>query len=260
MDFKLFYKVKNMIKFLVDHPAVFITDKKILVISDIHIGIEHYMYQHGIVIPPQAEKFQKIIESLIDLTKAKTLVILGDMKYKVPGTSIRELKEIPKFLENLSDKIKIIITKGNHDDFLETLVPEEVKVYGSRGFKLGNYGFFHGHAWPSKKLMQCDYLFMGHLQPAFEFRDKLGYSSIQQVWLKGKLNQELIKKKYKISKTGKLNIIIVPSFNRLSGSLAVNKTLDEELTGPLLTNNILDISKTVAYLLDGTCLGRIIRT
>lgn len=249
-----------MIKFLVDHPAAFITDKKILVISDIHIGIEHYLYEHGIVIPPQVEKFQKIIESLIDLTKAKTLVILGDVKYKVPGTSIRELREIPKFLERLSDNIKIIITKGNHDDFLETIVPEDIKVYSSRGFKLGSYGFFHGHAWPSKKLMQCDYLFMGHIQPAIEFRDKLGYSSIQQVWLKGKLNQELIKKKYKISKTGKLNIIIVPSFNRLSGSLAVNKALDEELTGPLLTNKALDIGKTIAYLLDGTALGRIMRT
>jgi len=249
-----------MIKFLADHPEVFITDKKILVISDIHIGIEYYLYQHGIVIPPQAEKFQKTIESLIDLTKAKILVMLGDVKYKVPGTSIRELKEIPKFLENLSEKIKIIVTKGNHDDFLQTITPEDVKIYSSRGFKLGNYGFFHGHAWPSKKLMQCDYLFMGHLQPAFEFRDKLGYTSIQQVWLKGKLDQDLIKKKYKISKTGKLNIIIVPSFNRLSGSLAVNKTLKEDLLGPLLTNNILDINKTVAYLLDGTCLGRIIRT
>ena len=249
-----------MIKFLVDRPAAFITDKKILVISDLHIGLEHYLYEKGIVISPQAEKFKKIIEDLIDLTKAKALVITGDLKYKVPGTSIRELKEIPKFLGNLSDKIKIIVTKGNHDDFLQTITPEDVKIYSSRGFKLGNYGFFHGHAWPSKKLMQCDYLFMGHLQPAFEFRDKLGYTSIQQVWLKGKLDQELIKKKYKISKTGKLNIILVPAFNRLSGSLAVNKTLKEDLLGPLLTNNILDISKTVAYLLDGTCLGRTIRT
>lgn len=246
-----------MIKFLVDYPATFITDKKILVISDLHIGMEYYLYENGIVIPPQAEKFQKIIETLINLTKAKTLVIVGDVKFKVPGTSIRELKEIPKFLENLSEKIKIVITKGNHDDFLETIVPEDVKVYGSRGFKLGNYGFFHGHAWPSKILMKCDYLFMGHMQPGIEFRDKLGYSSIQQVWLKGKLNQELIKKKYKISKTGKLNIIIVPSFNRLSGSLAVNKTLDEELTRPLLTNKILDINKARAYLLDGTYLGKI---
>ncbi len=246
-----------MIKFLVDHPAAFITDKKILVISDLHIGLEHYLYEHGIVIPSQAEKFQKAIEGLIDLTKAKILVITGDIKYKVPGTSMRELREVPKFLGNLSEKIKIVITKGNHDDFLETIVPENVKVYSSRGFKLGSYGFFHGHAWPSKKLMQCDYLFMGHMQPAVEFKDKLGYSSIQQVWLKGKLDQELIKKKYKISKTGKLNIIIVPSFNRLSGSLIVNRKLKEELVGPLLTNNILDIEQTTSYLLDGTSLGKV---
>lgn len=246
-----------MIRFLIDNPAAFITDKNILVVSDLHIGIEHYLYQKGIVIPPQAEKFQKSIENLINLTEAKTLVILGDLKYKVPGASFGELREIPRFLSNLSEKIKIIITKGNHDDFLETIVPENIKVYSSRGFKIGEYGFFHGHAWPSKRLIQCDHLFMGHLQPSIEFKDKLGYTSIQQVWLKGKLNQESIKKRYKISKTGKLNIIIVPSFNRLSGSLSVNKTLQKDLIGPLFTNKILDINETKAYLLDGTYLGKI---
>ncbi len=244
-----------MIKLLTDYPAAFVTDRRILVISDLHLGLEHQLYTQGIVIPPQAEKFQKTIEHLTDLTKARILVITGDLKYKVPGISLRELREIPKFLENLSEKIKIVLVKGNHDDFIETIVPSDVKVYSSRGVKIGKYGFFHGHAWPSEKLIQCDYLFIGHLQAAVEFRDKLGYATREQVWLRGKLNQEQIKEKYKISKTGKLNIIIIPSFNRLSGSLAVNKVLDEELLGPLFTNKALDIDRTVAHLLDGTHLG-----
>lgn len=249
-----------MIKFLVDYPAAFITDKKILVISDLHIGIEHELFKSGVVIPPQVEKFQKTLNYLISQTKAKTLVILGDLKHEVPGISLREERQIPKLLEYLIEKVKLVLCKGNHDTELKGLMPEEMKVYSSRGFKLGKYGFFHGHAWPSKALMQCDYLFMGHLQPGVEFKDKLDYRSVQQVWLKGKLNEKLIKKRYKINKTGKLNIIVAPSFNKLSGSLAVNKALKEELIGPLLTNKVLDIDKTVAYLLDGTCLGRITRT
>ena len=117
------------------------------------------------------------------------------------------------------------------------------------------YGFFHGHAWPSKKLMSCDYIFMGHIQPAVEFIDKLGYRSRQQVWLKSKLNQEIIKKKYKINKTGKLNLIVFPAFNNLSGSL--NVTGDKKLTGPMLTNGLFDLEESKAYLLDGTYLGDI---
>lgn len=246
-----------MIKFLYEHPAAFISDKKILAISDLHIGIENELYKKGVVIPAQVEKFKKTLDKLIDQTKAKTLVILGDLKHNVPGISLREERQIPKLFEDLVEKVKVILCKGNHDTEMKGLLPETVKIYSSRGFKTGEYGFFHGHAWPSKNLMKCNYLFMGHLQPAVEFIDKLGYRSIQQVWLKGELNQKIVKKKYKISNTGELNIIIAPSFNKLSGSLIVNKKVKEKLTGPLFTNSALDISKMTAYLLDGTCLGKV---
>ena len=241
------------IKLLTDYPVAFISDKKILVISDTHIGIEYDLSQSGIRIHKQIEKFEEVLDKLIAHTKAKTLVILGDVKYKVPGTSIQELRDIPKFLDYLSIKVKVLITKGNHDDYLETLIPSKVKLYGSKGFKFGEYGFFHGHAWPNKRLMECDYLFTGHIQPAVEFKDKLGYRSRQQVWLKGKLNQDAIKKKYKIRSTGKLNIIVFPAFNSLSGSL--NLTEYEDLSGPLLTNKILNLDDMKTYLLDGTYLG-----
>jgi len=246
-----------MIKFLYEYPVTFISDKKILVISDLHIGIENELYNKGVVIPPQVEKFKKILDKLIEQTKAKTLVILGDLKHNVPGISLREERQIPKLFEDLVKRVEVVLCKGNHDTEMKGLLPENVKIYSSRGFKIEEYGFFHGHAWPSKLLIKCDYLFMGHVQPAVEFIDKLGYRSVQQVWLKGELNQEIIKKKYKTKKTGELNIIITPSFNKLSGSLVVNKKLKEELTGPLFTNKVLDINKMTAYLLDGTCLGKV---
>lgn len=241
------------IKLLTDYPVVFIPDKKILIISDTHIGVEYELGQAGIRIHKQIEKFQGILDKLIEQTKTKILIILGDVKHKVPGASIQELRDVPKFLEYLSTKVKVIVCKGNHDDQIELLIPAGVKLYGSKGFKLGKYGFFHGHAWPSEKLMQCDYLFMGHIQPAIQFKDKLGYSSHQQVWLKGKLNQDVIKKKYKINSTGKLNIILLPSFNRLLGSLNVIEKQD--LSGPLLTSKAMNLDEMRTYLLDGTYLG-----
>jgi putative SbcD/Mre11-related phosphoesterase len=247
------------IKFIVDHPALFISDKKILVIADLHLGLEYELYKNGIVISPQAKKFQKILDNLIEMTRAKTLIILGDIKHEVPGISYREEKEIPKLFNHLIKKVQVICCKGNHDTHLRELLPKKVKIYSSRGFKLGKYGFFHGHAWPSKKLMQCDYLFMGHVHCAVEFRDKLGYRFLEHVWIKGKLNEKFVKKKYKIKKTGKLQTIILPTFNKLLGGVAVNTTTDKELIGPLLANKLLDIEKSKAYLLDGTFLGEIKR-
>jgi hypothetical protein len=243
------------IRFLTDYPALFISDKKILVISELHIGLEYELYKSGIKIPSQRRKFEEAIDQLIKLTKAKMLVILGDIKHKVPGSTIREDIEIPRFLEDLKQKIKVILIKGNHDDRIEEIIPSGVKIYGSRGCKIDKYGFFHGHAWPSKKLMGCDYLFMGHVHPAIEFRDSFGFRSVLSVWLKGKLNQELVKKKYKIKKTGKLNAIVLPTFNSILGGAALNRIAKERHTGPLFVNKIFDVDSSKVYLLDGTYLG-----
>lgn len=245
------------IKFITDFPALFISDISSLVLADLHLGLEYELFQSGIVIPSQAEKFQKIIDHLIEITKAKTLIVLGDIKHKVPGISYREMKEIPKLFEHLADKIVIRITKGNHDTYLKDLLPKKVKIYPSSGFKIGKYGFFHGHAWPSKQLMKCDYLFMAHIHPCIEFRDKLGYRSIEQVWIRGNLNKKLVRKKYKIEKLGKLQTIILPTFNKLLGGIALNRKIEKELIGPLLVNKFIDIDKAKAYLLDGTFLGNI---
>lgn len=245
------------IKIITDCPALFVSDKKILVITDLHLGLEYELYKSGIIISPQAKKFQKILDKLIKMTKAETLIILGDIKHEVPGISYREEKEIPKLFNYLTERVQVICCKGNHDTHLHEILPKGVKIYSSRGFKLGVYGFFHGHAWPSKKLMRCDYLFMGHIHPAVEFKDKFGYRFLEHVWIKGKLNKELVKKKYKIKKTGKLQTIILPAFNKLLGGVAVNLAADEELIGPLLANKFFDINKSKAYLLDGTFLGDI---
>lgn len=243
------------IRFLTDFPAAFIPDKKALVVAELHLGLEYELYTSGIAIPSQGEKFRETIDKLIEQTNAKLLIIVGDIKHKVPGSTIREDKEIPKLLNYLKEKIKVVLVKGNHDDRIEEIIPEGVKVCSSRGLKLGSYGFFHGHAWPSKKLMDCDYLFMGHIHPAIEFKDQFGYRSVLHVWLKGELDKELIKKKFKIKKTGRLTTIILPTFNTILGGVAVNKIAKEEVIGPLLKNKIFDTDNSKVYLLDGTYLG-----
>lgn len=253
------------IRFVRNHPALLITDnikkkRKILVVADLHLGLEHELFASGIVISPQAEKFQKEFDKLIRMTKADTLIILGDLKHKVPGISFRELREVPKLLEHLMKRVNVIVTKGNHDDFIEKLVPRGVKVYSSRGFKIKgkfSYGFFHGHAWPSKALMKCDYLFMAHSHPGIEFKDKFGFRIVEPVWVKSELKKEIVAKKYKLKTIGKLQTIILPTFNPILGGIPLNK--GKEYIGPLLSSKAFYIPDATAYLLDGTELGKIKR-
>ena len=245
-------------RFIKNYPALFIEKIKTLVIADLHIGISYELYKSGINIPSQVKEMKKTIEKLIKQTKAKTLVILGDIKHDVPGISIQEMREIPEFLKALSKKIKVEICLGNHDTYLKEILPDNIRLHGTKGFKIKNFGFSHGHAWPSKELVTCDYLIISHTHPTIHFMDKLGYRIVEPVWVKGKINREKVKERYKIKKTGKLEVIIMPAFNNLLGGTPINvKTTSDELLGPLLRNHFIDMDNVEIYLLGGTYLGKL---
>jgi putative SbcD/Mre11-related phosphoesterase len=245
-------------KFIKNFPALFIEEIKSLIIADLHIGIEYELYKSGIKIPNQVKEMEKNIEKLIKQTKAKRLIILGDVKHDVPGISYQEMREIPEFLKTISKMISVDICLGNHDTYLKEILPENIKLHGTKGFKIKNFGFNHGHAWPSEELLTCDCLIISHTHPIIQFIDKFGYRIIEPVWVKGKIDKEKVKEKYKIKKTGKLEVIVMPAFNRLLGGTPVNiKTNNDELLGPLLKNEFIDLKMAEIYLLDGTYLGKL---
>jgi len=242
------------IRFVTGYPAVFITDERILAIADVQIGLEHELYEKGVVIHAQVDKFLKTLNHLIRVTKARKLVIVGDLKHMVPGISLREDRELLRFFKPLTKKVKVILVKGNHDTGLTGLLPEEIEVHDGRGVKIGRYGFFHGHAWPAREIVDCDHLIMGHLQPGVEFTDRIGHRAVEQVWLRGELDKKKVMKHYKAKKTGKMELIIIPAFNKLLGSAPVNKMKKKDYRGPF-ANGALDMRKARVYLLDGTFVG-----
>ena len=197
-------------KFLIDRALLI---EKTLVIADLHIGFESELYHSGISIPSQIHKMEHRIEKLIKQTKAKRLIILGDLKHQVPGTSYQELQEIPEFLKCLSDKVEVIIVKGNHDADLEKIT--NVKITSAKGIKIGKYGFVHGHAWFSARLLDCEYLIIGHVHPAVEFNAK----TKEHCWIKSEPDIKKIEKKFK-KKCKIKEVIIMPTFNPLIGGMA----------------------------------------
>ncbi|MEM5871444.1 MAG: metallophosphoesterase [Candidatus Aenigmatarchaeota archaeon] len=251
-------------KFITNYPSVLVKDK--LVIADLHIGIEFEFYESGIKIPSNIDKIEKAIEKLIKMTRAKTILILGDVKHKVPGITKQELREIPEFFSMLAEKVTIEIVPGNHDGALKKYLPEneKIKLYPSKGFLFGKFYFLHGHTWPSKEFLKAKYVFIGHEHPQIEFRDALGYRFTEQVWIRAKLSEEKIIKKYKEIPNKLPELIIVPHFNRLCGGISMNSPLDEiekrhkvyhTGIGPLV--RCANLEKAKIYLLDGTFLGEL---
>lgn len=231
-----------MIKFLKNHPMVLI-DGKFLVLSELHLGFEKELNNKGILLPSQTEKFAKIIRKACVKTKAKKLIIIGDVKHRIFGVGRKDLKEVLKFFNFLEKFVDVIVVKGNHDSGLEKIL--KIKIYGSRGLKIGKYGFFHGHAKPYKELMECDFLFTSHLHPCL----KLG-NNIFRVWVKSKIEKEKVMKEYKIKKVGKLNLIVLPTFNPFLGGILLNKEKAEIF-------NLVNFNDSEIYLLDGTFLGKL---
>jgi len=240
-------------KFLTEEPALIVD--KILVIADLHLGIEYDLYKSGFSLPSRIDKIKNKIIKIILENKPKKLVLLGDIKHNVPQISYQEKKEIPKFLSDISDIIETHIVPGNHDGNIEKLLPGDVKIHGRSGFLLNKIYFNHGHSWPGKRFSKSKLLLMGHSHPAIEFKDSLGYKYIEPCWLRCKLNKNKLEKKY-----GKIECneaIILPAFNPLISGMPVNRGLDKPFIGPLMRNNMINLRKADAYLLDGTYLGKV---
>jgi putative SbcD/Mre11-related phosphoesterase len=237
-------------KFITDQPAILLDDT--LVISDLHIGMEYELYQDGVKIPPQTPKMLEKIMGLIEITGAKKIVLLGDVKHMIVNISDREFFAVPEFLKKLSEQVKVEIVPGNHDGDLKTILPKGVKLHSTKGFAMDNVYLNHGHTWPSPSIKDCDYLIIGHLHPVIEFRDSLGYRSAELAWIRSKVDKKLLSEKYgKMS--GKLELIVMPAFNHLMGGMPFN--VGEPIVGPIL--KYVNVGNARAHLLDGTLLGKI---
>jgi len=235
-----------------DHPILEVTNgEKILCAGDLHIGIEEELRKKGIHVPSQTHRME---EELLALGKShERLILLGDIKHQVPGTTRQENIEIPRFLKNMRNAFRRIdIVRGNHDGGIEDYLLDGVVLHSSAGFSIGNIGFLHGHTWPSIELASCEILVMSHNHPAVFFKDGLGNVQTEPCWLRASPTDIA----FEFFDTFPKEIIIMPALNRMLGGSPVNAE-ECELLGPLFTNKIVDIANAEVHLLDGVNLGRV---
>lgn len=161
--------------------AVFLEKEEILVISDLHLGYEENLgiaiprQQYKQIIRELDNIFREIdkisknknlkhqgsqaslkqISSQLDNgelakpelsfnnKKIKKIIILGDFKHNFGENREEEWREVRGVIEFLEKKAKIIIVKGNHDNYLANIAEKyniEIRDY----YIEGEYGFIHG--------------------------------------------------------------------------------------------------------------------
>ena len=224
--------------------------ERLLIASDLHLGLEHELWLGGVSIPSQTKKILALLKGYLDMTMPDRLLILGDLKHNVPKTSWQEKREVPDFLRQLSAQVRVDIVSGNHDSNLADMAPLGVRVHPSTGIVREGRGYFHGHTWPEEKVVRSGFMVAAHLHPAVRLKDPLGNFRTHPVWARAPIQTEVVEEHYGFASSGE--IIIMPAFNPLCGGLALNEPA-EDMRGPLLA--MANMEHARLYLLDGTDLG-----
>lgn len=141
-----------------------------LVISDLHLGFEGALAEQGVSIP----RFQRrvILERLgamLDRSRAERVVVAGDFKHEFSKNLVDEWVEVKQVLRFLAERVTPILVRGNHDNYLATILGDLGLELRDRA-DVGGYTIVHGH----EDVSTLAPIVMGHEHPAVKLKDELG--------------------------------------------------------------------------------------
>ncbi len=180
--------------------AIFLVKSKALVISDLQLGYEQQLRAMGHnIIYEQAKQMLILLESLIKETKAKMLIINGDLKHEFGKISAQERRDIIGLLGKLKNRVKIVVIRGNHDTMTQQLI-EELGVEFVESLELDGVYLLHGHKLPNNMPSTTKSIIIGHAHPAVTINDGVR-SERYKCFLIGKYKRK--------------ELIVLPSFSTI---------------------------------------------
>ena len=235
-------------KIIPGYPALMINDKeKNLVITDLHIGFENNLSQNNIFLGKNTTINESIkeVKKIINKTKPDSLILLGDIKSGIKSITKIEWDTVPIFFENIKKYVDITIIPGNHDANIEKLIPSGVTSATSKGLIIEDILLTHGHTMPSENFSHVNKIIMGHVHPVF-FQEESVVNG-KRVWVSIKSKKQNIFP----SKTGELEITIMPSFNKYF--YATHKAFYKKSISPIIDK--IEVVEAKILTLDGTIIG-----
>ncbi len=218
-------------------PLLYIKSLDTIVCSDLHLGYEGVMASRGSFVPKL--NFRKIKEMMMKASKAfgaKTVIVVGDIKNEFADVHVEEFNEFREFIGFLRKELgigRIILIKGNHDNFIDRFRQALGFEIFAQETLLGDYLFFHGEELPKGKGGKT--LVMGHLHPAIAVYNKVGVKEKIKCFLYGQIDD------------GR-NIVILPAMNYFAEGVDVNQEHLEKMA-PIF-DSMLDVDEMKAL-----CLG-----
>lgn len=218
-------------------PILYIKSLDAVVCSDLHLGYEGVMADRGTFLPKvNLKNAKESIAKAVKATGARGVIVDGDIKNEFSKVHMEEFNEFHEFVNYLRDELgvkRIILIKGNHDNFIDRLKEAlKVEVYAQEAL-ISDFLFFHGEELPRSK--EGSMLIMGHVHPAITLYNSLGIREKLRCFLYGKM------------KDGR-KVIVIPAMNYFAEGVGVN-TEDVEEMAPVF-RKMLDVDGMKAY-----CIG-----
>ena len=235
-------------KIVSGYPALIIeNDKKNLVITDLHLGFESKLALNNIFLGKNktVKEMTSEVEYLIAKTKPDSLILLGDVKSGIKSITKTEWDTVPVFFENISKLVDTVLVPGNHDANIEKLIPNEITLASSKGIIVDDILLTHGHTMPTENFSQVNTIVMGHVHPVFFQEESL--INGERVWASIKCE----KQKIFLSKSGELELIILPSFNKYL--YTTQKKFYKKSISPIIEK--MNVIKAKIVTLNGTIIG-----
>lgn len=150
--------------------ALYLKKEKTIIIADLHLGYEGALHEEGISIPRfQKRAMLKRMSRLIKRYEPETVIVDGDFKHEFSKNLRQEWREVNDVLDFLMENCKVKVIRGNHDNYLKTILSKRnVDLY--ERLDLGGIVLSHGH----KDLTWEGILVMGHEHPSLALRDRVG--------------------------------------------------------------------------------------
>jgi uncharacterized protein len=230
-------------QFVYGEPAAVVGrgKERSLVVGDLHIGREIKLARRGIKIYGTSDAMGEQVASLMNKSKARRLILLGDLKDSIIRPDSVEMRMLHSFFRRLS-KYPIVLVQGNHDSGLGD-VPGLMKV---KEFRVGNVGMIHGNSLPSEELMKCDCIIAGHDHPAAMVGPEDG-GHLEKVWVVMGIKSAAASKTYE-KPNRRMKLILMPAFNDLITGTDVNSG---RILNPLVRRGIFDTKRAKVYSLKG---------
>lgn len=192
-------------------PVLHIKSLSALACSDLHLGYEGVSAGRGAFVPKiNLRKIRETLDVALDRSRAKNVIIVGDIKNEFSEVHVEEFNEFREFMKFLKEEkgvSGVTLIKGNHDNFIDRFkVPFGFEMHRQEAL-IGKYLFFHGEELPASKGGET--LIMGHLHPSVAVFNKLGVKEKIRCFLYGKLRD------------GR-RLVVLPAMNYFAAGVEVN--------------------------------------